>query len=194
MRTKTLFFCITIITTLFSTQISHAKDREAVFAGGCFWCLEKPFDVIDGVKSTTSGYIGGAENTANYSDVSSGSTKHREAIRIVYDESKVSYETLLGTFWKNIDPLDSKGQFCDKGYQYTSAVYYSDDVEKKMAEKSKALIKEKFGKPVATAVEAKGTFYPAEDYHQDYYQKKPFKYSFYRNACGRDKRLKKLWK
>jgi peptide-methionine (S)-S-oxide reductase len=168
---------------------------EATFAGGCFWCMEKPFDKLDGVVSTTSGYTGGQRENPTYEQVSSGSTGHTESVQIRYDPKKVSYEELLSVFWHNVDPLDPKGQFCDKGSQYRSGIFYGNDGEKALAEASKAELEatDKFKPGIVTEITAAGAFYPAEDYHQDYYQKSPVRYNFYRNACGRDRRLEKLW-
>lgn len=168
---------------------------KATFAGGCFWCMEAPFDKIDGVISTTSGYIGGTKKNPTYQEVSAGSTGHTEAVQIVYDPKKVTYEKLLYTFWRNIDPTVSNRQFCDVGTQYRSGVFYHDDAQKAAAEKSKAeLAKSKrFKAEIVTEITAASEFYPAEEYHQDYYVKNPLQYKFYRSGCGRDARLKELW-
>lgn len=167
----------------------------ATFAGGCFWCMEPPFDQIKGVKSTVSGYTGGQKEDPTYEEVSSGTTGHTEALQVTYDPSQVSYEKLLEVFWKNIDPTDPNGQFCDKGNQYRSAIFYHDEEQKRLAESSKEkLVKSgQLKKPIVTEITAFKKFYPAEDYHQDYYRKNPIRYKYYRYACGRDKRLKKLW-
>lgn len=175
---------------------SHAQTPQtasAVFAGGCFWCMEPPYDKVDGVISTTPGYAGGEEKTATYEQVSSGTTGHYEAIKIEYDPAKVSYQQLLDIFWKNIDPFDAKGQFCDKGPQYRAAIFYDSEAEKDFAEASKKKVTEKLGKPVVTAILPAPKFYAAEDYHQDYYQNNPFRYKLYRYGCGRDKRLETVW-
>ena len=172
----------------------HAATATATFAGGCFWCMEGPFDVMDGVISTTSGYIGGHTADPTYPEVSSGTTGHAEAVQIVYDPDKVSYEQLLTTFWHNIDPTVKNRQFCDAGSQYRSAIFYHDEHQKALAEESKrALEQAVFGKPLATEVVAAGRFYAAEDYHQDYYMKNPLRYKYYRFSCGRDQRLKQIW-
>jgi peptide-methionine (S)-S-oxide reductase len=171
--------------------------KVLILAGGCFWCMEPPFEALQGqgVISVTSGYSGGTPTKPTYEDVSKGGTGHREVIEVKYDSSKITLEKLLEVFWKTVDPLDSKGQFCDKGEQYTSAIYYSTDEEKKIAEKTMAAVKEKLKNqgPVATALLPAKPFYPAEDYHQDYYKKNPLRYKFYRTSCGRDDRLKKVW-
>lgn len=167
----------------------------ATFAGGCFWCLEKPYDQIPGVFKTTSGYTGGQSLNPTYGQVSSGKTGHTESVQVIYDPNIVSYETLLDTFWKNVDPFDSGGQFCDRGTQYRSEIFYDTEEQKALAEVSKkALAKTHHLKnPVVTPISALKTFYPAEDYHQDYYLKNPLHYKFYRRGCGRDQRLAQLW-
>lgn len=173
---------------------AESKEARAVFAGGCFWCMEPPFDQLKGVLATTSGYIGGEKATATYDQVSKGGTGHLEVIEITYDAKQISYSELLKVYWKNIDPYDDAGQFCDKGEQYKSAVFYSNEEEKKEFEKIKAdLVKKgQLKEAVATQLIAAKTFYPAEDYHQNYYLKNPIRYKYYRGSCGRDKRLKEL--
>ena len=168
---------------------------KATFAGGCFWCMEPPYDKLDGVLSTTSGYIGGRSKNPTYQEVSSGGTGHTEAVQVVYDPTKVSYAKLLEVFWRNIDPTVKNRQFCDSGSQYRSGVFYHDDEQKREAEASKVqLDKTKpFKDPIVTEITAATQFYPAEDYHQDYYTKNPVRYKFYRTNCGRDARLKQLW-
>ncbi|MDN3640842.1 peptide-methionine (S)-S-oxide reductase MsrA [Simiduia curdlanivorans] len=173
-----------------------AKAQEtalAIFAGGCFWCMEKPFDEVDGVSKTVSGYIGGQRANPTYEQVSAGVTGHAEAVQITYDPAKVNYEALLAIFWRNIDPLDAKGQFCDKGSQYRSAIFYRNEQELALAQQTKAQVSKTLGAPVATTLEAATEFYPAEDYHQDYYLRNPLRYKYYRHGCGRDKRLEALW-
>lgn len=166
----------------------------ATFAGGCFWCMEPPFDRIDGVISTTSGYIGGKTGNPTYEEVSSGATGHAEAVQVVYDPHKVSYETLLVTFWHNIDPTVRNRQFCDIGTQYRTAIFYHDAEQKRLAEESKKTLEAlRFKHPLETQIVAADTFYPAEDYHQDYYLKNPVRYKFYRYNCGRDKVLQRIW-
>lgn len=167
---------------------------KATFAGGCFWCMEGPFDKLDGVVSTTSGYIGGTRKNPTYEQVSSGGTGHTEAVQIVYDPAKISYEKLLDVFWKNIDPVAQNRQFCDVGTQYRSGIFFHDAAQKRLAEASKAEIQKRFKKqPVATEITQASAFYPAEEYHQDYYKKNPVRYKFYRSGCGRDARLEELW-
>jgi len=171
----------------------EAKLARATFAGGCFWCMEPPFDKLDGVVSTTSGYTGGHKANPTYEEVSSGTTGHLESMQVRYDPAKVSYEKLLEVFWHNIDPLDGGGQFCDRGTQYTTAIFYHDEQQKRLAEASKERVEKQLGKPVATVIRPAEEFYPAEDYHQDYYEKNPLRYKFYRLSCGRDHRLEQLW-
>ena len=168
----------------------------ATFAGGCFWCMEKPFDELDGVLSTTSGYTGGTKVDPTYAEVSAGGTGHVEAVEVVYDPAKVNYDTLINVFWKNVDPVDDRGQFCDKGSQYRAKIFVHGDEQQALAEQSKRslMAEPKFeANPIVTAIEPAQTFYPAEDYHQDYYLKHPVRYKFYRTACGRDQRLAEVW-
>lgn len=171
------------------------KTAKIIFAGGCFWCMEGPFDVIDGVLSTTSGYTGGTKQDPTYREVSSGSTGHAEAVEIVYNPDKVSIERLLEVFWHNIDPTVKDQQFCDHGTQYRTGIFYLDDAQRKAAEMSRAALEKSkpFKGPIVTEITAATRFYPAEDYHQDYYIKNPLRYKFYRAGCGRDARLKELW-
>ena len=173
---------------------SIAATEVAVFAGGCFWCMEKPYDELDGVVRTTSGYTGGSEETATYEQTSSGKTGHYEAIEIEYDPKKVSYETLLEVFWKNIDPFDPHGQFCDKGPQYRAAIFVNNESEKQLAEKSRSALQARLSDKlqIVTEIIMAAPFYAAEEYHQDYYQNNPLRYKYYRYGCGRDKRLKQI--
>jgi peptide-methionine (S)-S-oxide reductase len=172
---------------------SPAPRASAVFAGGCFWCTESDFDKIPGVVSTTSGYIGGKLANPTYEQVSAGGTGHIEAVRIVYDPTKVSYAMLASRFFRTIDPLDSGGQFCDRGYQYRSAIFVADAAQRSAALEAKAKAAAALKKPVATLILPAARFYPAEGYHQDYYKKNPVRYRFYRYNCGRDARLKRVW-
>ena len=174
----------------------NSTVAKAVFAGGCFWCMEPPFDKVDGVISTISGYTGGHTENPTYKQVSKDTTGHYEAIEIHYDPSKVDYETLLNVFWHNVDPLDPNGQFCDKGESYRTAIFYLNNEQKTLAEESKQQLvdSEYFKQDIVTEVLEAKKFYPAEDYHQDYYLKNTLKYKYYRFACGRDARLKELWK
>ena len=167
----------------------------ATFAGGCFWCMEPPFDKLDGVVSTTSGYTGGKTVGPTYKEVSGGGTGHAEAVQVVYDPNKVEYKKLVDVFWKNVDPLDAHGQFCDKGDQYRPAIFTHNDEQKQIAETSKAALAAsgRFKQPIVVAVEPAREFWVAEDYHQDYYLKNPVKYQYYRWGCGRDARLEEVW-
>ena len=172
-----------------------AKTSRAIFAGGCFWCMEGPFDKLDGVISTTSGYTGGSKKDPTYQEVSAGRTGHTEAVEIVYDPAKVSYARLLDVFWHNIDPTTKDSQFCDHGSQYRSGIFYVDDAQRAAAEASKAALEKAkpFKGAIVTEITAAGQFYPAEDYHQDYYIKNPLRYKYDRSGCGRDARLADLW-
>ena len=183
------------LTAAASAAPKQDATAVAIFAGGCFWCMEPPYDKLAGVLSTTSGYTGGKKANPTYKQVSSGRTKHREAVRIEYDPKRVDYARLLEVFWRNIDPLDGRGQFCDKGRHYTSAIYALDDEQLAAAEASKAALESegKLKGKIRTEIQPAGAFYPAEDYHQDYYVKNPIRYKYYRWGCGRDARLKKLW-
>ncbi|MCI0694475.1 peptide-methionine (S)-S-oxide reductase MsrA [candidate division KSB1 bacterium] len=167
----------------------------ATFAGGCFWCMEPPFDELMGVVSTISGYIGGHKLNPTYEEVSAGGTGHAEAVQVVYDSTQISYAQLLQVFWRNIDPLAVNRQFCDGGSQYRSAIFYHNDEQRRLAEASKQKVEQikKFDRPIATEIVAATAFYPAEEYHQDFYKKNPLRYKTYRAGCGRDRRLKELW-
>ena len=167
--------------------------QVATFGGGCFWCMEPPFDKLNGVVSTTSGYIGGRVANPTYEQVSAGGTGHAEVVQVKYDPSKVSYAKLLEVFWRNIDPLTPNRQFCDKGSQYRSAIFFHDAAQRSAAEASKRALDGRFKQPIVTEIVAATTFYPAEAYHQDYYTKNPVRYKFYRSRCGRDDRLKEVW-
>jgi len=171
------------------------STAKATFAGGCFWCMEPPYDKLPGVLSTTSGYMGGKKRSPTYEEVSTGTTGHTEVVQVVYDPAKVRYEKLLEVFWRNIDPTVRDQQFCDVGSQYRTAIFYHDDEQKRLAEASKAALEKSkpFKAPIVTPVQAAGEFWPAEDYHQDYYKKNPVRYKYYRTGCGRDDRLKQLW-
>jgi len=168
---------------------------RATFAGGCFWCMEEPFDKLDGVLATTSGYAGGQKRNPTYEEVSAGVTGHTEAVQVLYDPKKVSYEKLLDVFWHNIDPTVKDRQFCDVGSQYRSSIFVHTDEQRRAAEASKsALEKSKpFKDAIVTPVVAATDFWPAEEYHQDYYRNNPIRYKYYRTGCGRDARLKQLW-
>lgn len=172
-----------------------ARTEVAIFAGGCFWCMEPPFDRLPGVKSTTSGYIGGRTPRPTYEQVSAGRTGHAEAVLVRYDPARVSYQKLLDVFWRNIDPLAVDRQFCDIGDQYRSAIFTTGAEQRRLAEASKRKLEAsgRFRQPIATQIVPASKFYPAEDYHQDYYRRNPVRYKFYRYNCGRDQRLEQLW-
>ncbi|MBN1238134.1 MAG: peptide-methionine (S)-S-oxide reductase MsrA [Gammaproteobacteria bacterium] len=179
-----------------AAQQQDSEDTAvATFAGGCFWCVEEAFDKVDGVLSTTSGYIGGDVPDPSYEQVSQGNTGHAEAVRIEYDPETVSYQALLDTFWHNIDPLDAGGQFCDRGDQYRSAIFYHDERQKELAQQSKRQLEERGVLPggIVTEIVPATEFYAAEDYHQDYYEHNALRYEFYKFTCGRPSRLEELW-
>ncbi len=174
--------------------VADAQERaRATFAGGCFWCMEPPFDKLDGVVSTTSGYTGGRTADPTYEQVSAGRTGHAEAVEIVYDPRKVAYSQLLDVFWRNIDPLTANAQFCDAGSQYRAAIFVHDEAQRRLAEESKRAVAQRLQKPVVTEVVTASKFWPAEDYHQNYYRKNPIRYNLYRAGCGRDQRLEAIW-
>lgn len=174
---------------------SMTQRETATFAGGCFWCMEGPFDHQQGVVETISGYTGGSTAHPTYQEVSSGSTEHAEAIQVIYDPSKVSYAQLLEIFWRQIDPTQVDGQFADRGRQYRTAIFYHGDEQQRLAEESKAglAVSGKFAKPIVTEIVPASAFYPAEEYHQDYYKKNPLRYKLYRAGSGREGFLKSAW-
>ena len=172
---------------------SGAKTATATFAGGCFWCMQPPYDKLPGVLKTTVGYTGGHKTNPTYEEVSGGGTGHAESIEIVFDPAKISYEKLLEIFWHNVDPLVKDRQFCDVGAQYRTAIFYHDEAQRRAAEASKAAIEKAKGWKVATQIAAATAFYPAEEYHQEYHEKNPIRYKYYRFSCGRDQRLDELW-
>ena len=173
----------------------NLKLEKATFAGGCFWCMEPPFDRLDGVVSVTAGYTGGQKKNPSYEEVSSGATGHAESVEVIYDPSRVSYAKLLDVFWHNIDPTVKDRQFCDSGAQYRTAIFYHNEEQKSLAEQSKKMLEasKHFKGPVYTEIMPASTFYKAEEYHQKYYKKNPVRYKFYRWNCGRDQRLKEIW-
>lgn len=178
-------------------KVSHASEHleRAIFAGGCFWCMEPPFEKLEGVKDVVSGYTGGHKENPTYKEVSSDATGHAEAVVITYDPAKVSYETLLDVFWRQIDPTDADGQFVDRGSSYRSGIFYLNEEQRKLAEKSKGELEKsgRFSKPIVTEIVPASEFYRAEEYHQDYYKKNPIRYKYYRYGSGRDQFLKKAW-
>jgi peptide-methionine (S)-S-oxide reductase len=202
----TLRWAITIILTVVPPAAVHlvmaeqppapsASIAKAYFAGGCFWCMEEAFEKVDGVVDTVSGYMGGTVKKPSYEEVSEGRTGHAESVEVRYDPSKVTYTQLLETFWRNVDPITPDAQFCDHGNQYRSAIFYQSNEEKRAAEESKRAIEQskRFSTPVVTELTAASEFYPAEDYHQDFYKKNPVRYKFYKFTCGRAQRLETLW-
>ena len=172
-----------------------AATAKATFGGGCFWCMEEAYEKVPGVISAVSGYMGGQTKNPTYEQVSSGRTGHAEVVQVEYDPAKVSYQKLIEAFWRNIDPTQKDAQFCDHGSQYRSAIFYHDDEQRRLAEASRAVLaKDKpFKGEIVTQIAKADAFYPAEDYHQDYYQKNPVRYKFYKTGCGREARLEQLW-
>lgn len=172
-----------------------AQLQKATFAGGCFWCMEHPFDELPGVVSVTAGYTGGQVRNPTYEQVSAGGTGHAESVQVVFDPAKISYDKLLTRFWHNIDPTVKDRQFCDTGHQYRSAIFYHDEEQRRQALQSKQALEanKPFKGQIQTEIVAASEFYPAEEYHQHYYKKNPVRYAYYRFSCGRDHRLKELW-
>ena len=185
-----------VLAIFFSSNISYSKNiNEAYFAGGCFWCVEEFFEKVKGVEDVISGYSGGELENPTYKEVTYGNTGHFEVAKIIYDENIINYKELLNLYWQNIDPFDSAGQFCDKGLSYRSVAFYKNKNEKKEIENSIKNIEKRFkGKKVVTFIRQFKKFYPAEDYHQDYYQENFINYLLYKKACGREKTLEKIWK
>ncbi len=197
---KQLLFVLAVLLSVNATANTDVDNppnsyATATFAGGCFWCMEPPYDKLEGVISTTSGYMGGHVDKPTYQQVSRGGTGHAEVVQIIFDPAVISYNKLLDTYWKNIDPTDARGQFCDKGTQYRSEIFYHNDKQRDLAQQSKTdlLANKPFKGDIVTPISAAKTFYAAETYHQDYYQKNPIRYKYYRYSCGRDKRLEQLW-
>jgi peptide-methionine (S)-S-oxide reductase len=178
-----------------SGSLSAATTAKAYFAGGCFWCMEEAFEKVDGVLAVVSGYMGGTVANPTYEQVSDGRTGHAESVEVTYDPSKVTYQKLLDVFWRNIDPVTPNAQFCDHGTQYRAAIFYPTDEEKRLAEDSKRAIEasKRFPQPIVTQLAPAAAFYPAEEYHQDYYKKNPLRYKYYKYGCGRAQRLETLW-
>ena len=177
----------------FTLSIGAQPRATAIFAGGCFWCMEPPFEKLDGVLSVTSGYTGGTRQNPTYEEVSAGGTGHYEAVLIAYDPRRITYGALLDVFWRNVDYTDGGGQFCDRGDQYRAAIFYGHEAERRLAEHSKRRVMQTRRRNVLTAVLPASRFYPAEEYHQDYSKKNPVRYRFYRLNCGRDARLRAVW-
>ena len=175
------------------THNASAETKTAIFAGGCFWCMEKPFEHVEGVSEVRSGFSGGTLENPTYKQVTRGDTGHYEVVEVTYDSEKVAYEKLLEVYWSNVDPLDPKGQFCDKGSTYRSAIFYNDEDEFNLAMESLKHAEGILKKDIVTEILPAAAFYPAEDYHQNFYKTNETKYRFYRWKCGRDARLDKLW-
>lgn len=201
MNKTTVVFVLILAGVLVATsrpsmsEVQQGESAVATFAGGCFWCMEGPFDELEGVLSTTSGYTGGETDNPTYEQVSAGGTGHTEAVQIVYDPRAISYRELLDVYWRNTDPTTPDAQFCDHGDQYRPAIFYADDEQRQAAEASKKDIErtKTFSASIVTEITPATTFYPAEEYHQDFYTKNPIRYKIYRWNCGRDARLKELW-
>ena len=185
--------CVGLVMLAVASAAIAQELKTAVFAGGCFWCVEEAFDHVDGVTETTSGYTGGTLPNPTYEQVSRDDTGHYEAVRVRYDPSRVSYAQLLDTFWRNVDPFDAQGQFCDKGHSYRSVVFVTTPEEEKLAQDSKAAVAKRFSRTVATEILPAKEFYAAEGYHQDYYKKNSVRYTFYKWNCGRAQRLEQVW-
>ena len=187
-------FIVIFIFIFFVNNQSYSQElKKTYFGGGCFWCMEESFDKVEGVTNVVSGYSGGTKPNPTYKEVTYGDTGHIEVVEITYDTNKISYEELLNVFWKNIDPFDAAGQFCDKGYSYKSAAFYMSDNQKKLIENSIKAIESDFNKKVVTFVKKFEKFYPAEDYHQNYYQTNFINYLLYKKGCGRESRLENIW-
>jgi len=202
-RLLPLLLCLAAFCFTAASATAHAQAKptdmagsaKATFAGGCFWCMEEVYDKVPGVTRTVSGYMGGKGKNPTYEQVSTGRTGHAEVVQVEYDPAKVSYAKLLEVFWRNIDPTQKDGQFCDHGSQYRSGIFYHDEEQKRLAEASRRTLQKTkpFRGEIVTEVTAAAVFYAAEGYHQDYYQKNPARYKFYKSGCGRDARLQQLW-
>ena len=184
-----------LLLTTAAAPAAGGERTKATFAGGCFWCMEPPFDDLPGVTSTTAGYTGGGKKSPTYEEVSAGGTGHAEAVEVVYDPGRIRYHELLDVFWHNVDPTTPNRQFCDVGNQYRTAIFYHDETQKRLAEESKRNLEAsgRFARPLVTEILPATEFWPAEEYHQDYYRKNPVRYRFYRFRCRRDQRLDELW-
>jgi len=203
MRRKAALSVLAVIVLLIGGWNIHSPSQaatdptfsKAYFAGGCFWCMEEAFEKVEGVLSASSGYMGGTVSNPSYEEVSAGRTGHAESIEVVYDPAKVSYQKLLDAFWHNVDPITPNAQFCDHGSQYRSAIFFQTDEEKRLSDTSKQTIEQarRFKEPIVTQIVMASQFYPAEEYHQDFYKKNPIRYKFYKYNCGRAQRLEDLW-
>jgi peptide-methionine (S)-S-oxide reductase len=187
--------CVLIAVSAPAATGPRAKLETATFAGGCFWCMEPPFDALDGVVSVRSGYTGGHTKNPTYEEVSAGGTGHAEAVEVLFDPAKITYSRLLEVFWRNVDPTTPDRQFCDVGRQYRSAIFYHGPEQKRLAEDSKRTLErtKPFPEPIVTEITPASAFYPAEEYHQEYYRKNPLRFKYYKFACGREERLEELW-
>ncbi len=192
-RIKALIMIVILVSGTGAFALAQSGSAYATFAGGCFWCMEKPYDHLEGVISTTSGFSGGKTVNPTYREVSRGGTGHIEVVQVEYDPMRVSYEDLLYLYWRNIDPLDAGGQFCDRGHTYTTAIFYHNDEQRIAAEKSKQEMGNRLSERIATDIREFEAFYAADAYHQDYYLRNPVRYNFYRSSCGRDARLDEIW-
>jgi len=200
---KNISILVTLIVLILWNPVVQAGERnmavekyeKAIFAGGCFWCMEHPFDKLEGVISTTVGYTGGAQKDPTYEEVSAGGTGHAESVEVTFDSSILSYDELLDVFWRNVDPTTPNRQFVDVGSQYRTAIFYLNEKQKKLAEASKAKLEAtgRYDRPIVTEIVPATTFYKGEEYHQDYYKKNPIRYKFYRYNSGRDRYLEKIW-
>lgn len=188
-------FCMLLAVLLATSDVRAGNQAKAYFAGGCFWCMEEAFEKVEGVVSVVSGYMGGTVPSPTYEQVSSGQTGHAESVEVLYDPAKVSYQQLLDAFWHNVDPVTADAQFCDHGNQYRAAIFYGSEDERRLAEVSKTTIEQskRFAQPIVTQIVQASVFYPAEEYHQDFYKKNPIRYKYYKFSCGRAQRLQALW-
>lgn len=202
MRRRSMFTLITMLGALLAVsaaprglagQEQRAGRAVATFAGGCFWCMEPPFDDLDGVIATVAGYMGGSMPDPTYEQVSRGGTGHAEVLQVTYDPARLTYQQLLDVYWRNVDPHDGGGQFCDRGSQYRSAIFVHSDQQRRLAEASRARLAGQLDQPIVTTIDDATAFYRAEDYHQDYYRKNPLRYRFYKWSCGRENRLDAVW-
>ena len=190
---KWIMLTVVAVLSLCAHTASAQQLDKAIFAGGCFWCVESDFDKVPGVVATISGYTGGKTENPTYEQVSADGTGHYEAVEITYDPAKVGYEALLTAFWRSVDPTDGGGQFCDRGQSYQTAVFVANEKQRDAAKVSKKTVQKILGKPIVTPILAAAPFYAAEDYHQNYYEKNPVRYRYYRWGCGRDKTVKQVW-
>lgn len=192
---RTILRAVALLLLAGTAAFAEAPRARATFAGGCFWCMEPPFEALPGVSKATVGYTGGSVAHPTYEQVSAGTTGHAEAVEVEYDPSKITYEKLLDVFWHNVDPVTRDAQFCDHGRQYRTAIFYHDDAQRRAAEASKRALQASGKLPgsIVTEIVVAGAFWPAEEYHQRYHEKNPIRYRYYRWGCGRDARLRELW-